>query len=780
MSPPETDSARAHRPGSRTRWRVTAFAALAATAACRPPSGPLFAHSRHDAPPRELVYNNGSEPETLDPGLATGHPDARIISNLFDGLTEFHGEDLSPLPGTAESWDTHADGRGYTFHLRPDATWSDGTPLTAHDYAWSWERVLDPVVGARYARQLFNIRNARDYHRRRLYRLASSTGGLPEGTPVEVTRSFALSLVRDTTVLRSQGGGEVAHLPARTLVTLVDQREGWRRIRFRPSCPDLADPASLLDCREPPVMGWVPAEAVEETIPLLDARVVTRRTVLASAAHPEAEPRGVLERGQLVFLRGQRSGQARVLLPESHRRGWVPLSHLDNPAGEVIHLEVRAIAPQRWERDLLGRDTGDPEATGDPLATEPVIALGSALELDPHLLGLRAWDDHTLEVRLERVAPYFLYQTSQITLRATPRHTIAQWGDRWTRPEHIVTSGPFRLAEHRLQDRFVLEKDPTWWGAPEVFLERVVAWSIEDVHTSVNLYRAGETDLVVANELPNEFIPILRDKGDFHEGPAFATLYLEFNTRHTPLEDPRIRRALALAVDAQEVSRALHAGHRPAHRLVPPYIPGYPELSEDSGTGAYDPAAARGLLSRAGYPVTTSREGGARIVHARGFPILTFLYNTQATNRLVAAVLQNQWKQHLGIEVRLEARDWTSYLDALDRGEFDIARASWIGDYLDPQTFLDPWVSGGGLNHTGWSSPRYDDLVLAAEQEPDPWARLTLFSQAEALLLEEAPILPLFWYSWTSLRQPAVKGWETNLLDRHPLRHVSLHRGGGS
>ena len=151
------------------------------------------------------MYNNATEPEYIDPGLATGHPDSRIIGELFDGLTEYDPKDLTARPSIATHWDTHPDGRGYTFNLRDNAVWSDGTPVTAHDFVYSWERVLNPVNAARFAQMLYAVQNAELYNTSRIGRLVSDADGFAEGLAVELVDANTWRLTRDVQVKDSSG-----------------------------------------------------------------------------------------------------------------------------------------------------------------------------------------------------------------------------------------------------------------------------------------------------------------------------------------------------------------------------------------------------------------------------------------------------------------------------------------------------------------------------------------------------------------------------------------------
>ena len=732
---------------------------------CGPPQGDTFGLSRADKPADTLIFNNATEPEYLDPGLATGAPDGRIIRSLFDGLTESHPEHLTPQPGAATEWETHADGRGYTFTLREDATWSDGTPVTAHDYTWSWERVLHSIYLSRYAQQIYAIQNAQLYNQGRAWVLQEGVNDLEAGTAVRGVVSMVVTTNADVEIVAEEGGEAIGTLPLDVTVPLDESRGDWSRVSWRDGCPDLADQGSLLDCDETWRTGWVPTQSVDTAWPMVNERVA-ERAVMALTSEGDAVEQ--LQRGDTVVLLDAEGGRARVYLAGPERWAWVPEDALVHPRGEHVRFAVEPLAPLIWPEDLAAaeeadEDTGAIEVPAEPGPSEPVSAVVTADQVfqSPEVLGFRAVDDHTLQVRLEGVAPYFLQQTdAHYTLRAAPRQAIEAHGSRWTRPENIVTSGPFHLTEHRVRDKIVLTKKHDWWGADTVQLETIIAYGIEDLHTSANLYRAGYTDLVVSNNLPAEFIPILQDKSDFSVGPAMSVYYYRFNVTVEPLDDPRVRRALSLAVDRRDIVDVLKAGQIPATGMVPPGIPGY----EPPAAVGFDPEEARRLLAEAGYP------------DGEGFPELRLLYNTLESHKLVAAIVQDNWQRHLGIDVQLENREWKTYLKSVSSMQYQVARAGWIGDYLDPNTFLDMWITDGGNNNTGWSNPEYDALISAAGREPDPQQRMQILHDAEATLLEEAPVMPLYWYVWAELRQPEVRGYHTNLLDVHPFRYVWLDR----
>lgn len=710
------------------------------------PSGPNFGLSRAAEAPKTLVFNNATEPEYLDPSQATGHPDGRIIGELFDGLTEYDPVDLSPVPSHALSWEQHPDGRGYTFHLRQDALWSDGTPVTSADYIWSWEHVLNPVYLARYAQQLYLLERGQPYNSNRVMLLTQESGPFDAGAHL-LASSNNLARLTESVDVDGVSVREGASL-------LVLEREDARvKLQVRAACPDLGDLALLLECSGETREGWVDAALTEPSWPVINSRVLK-----APATMEDAQGKTVarIGRGDSVTLLQEEGQRSKVFYGQEEKTGWVLSATLTDPRGELVRYQVDQLPDVDFEGALPDPEQ---ERVAAPALPAGSVTLGD-VRSDPELLGLSAPDPFTLVVRLKSVAPYFLQLTSHTTLRSVPKQAWEAHGARWTRVENIVTSGPFLLKEHVVRDKFVLEKNPKWWGVEELKLDRVIAYSIDNFNTSANLYRAGYTDLVVANDLPVSFLPLLQDKEDFNSSPALSVYLYRFNTDQPPFDDVRVRQALALAINKDDIVQVRKVGELPATHLVPPGLPGY----EGPEGLPFDPERARALLAEAGYP------DGA------GFPPFTILYNTQESHKLVAAVIQAQWKEHLGIEVELENREWKTYLKAVSSSDYQVARGGWIGDYLDPTTFLDMWIQDGGNNNTGWGDPAYDALLTQAANEPDVAERARILGDAEAMLNEQVPFIPLYWYVWYDLTQPDVQGIHPNLLDQHPLRFVSIER----
>lgn len=495
---------------------------------------------------RVLRFWNPGEPATLDPHKTAGVPELNIMLNLFESLTSYDPRTLEPQPGVAVRWEAQEQARRWIFHLRQNGRWSDGRPLTAQDFVWSWQRAVTPQTACPYVYLFYYIRNGEAVSR-----------------------------------------------------------------------------------------GEMPAEA----------------------------------------------------------------------------------------------------------------------------LGVRARDDYTLEVEMENPTSFFINLTSQTVFAALPRAAIERWGAAWTDPDKIVVNGPFRLAQRKPYDQIMLAKNSHYWGSAEVKLEKVVILPMEDLFTGINLYRAGELDVMVSGSIPIPFLKVLRTKRDYVSGAYFTTYFYSFNVKRKPLDDARVRLALNIAVDKAAITdKLVGKGDIPATTLVPPGIFGYPKVDGP----AYDPARARALLAEAGFA------GG------KDFPRLTLYFNSHVGLRQIAEAIQRMWKDNLGIRVELQSEEFRTFVARCERRDFDIASKGWTGDYLDASTFLDMFATNALNNHSGWLNTEYTRLVTEANAEPDLTARQERLARAERILIEEMPFMPIYYYALSYLKKPYVQGWYPNLLDIHPLKHVSI------
>lgn len=373
-------------------------------------------------------------------------------------------------------------------------------------------------------------------------------------------------------------------------------------------------------------------------------------------------------------------------------------------------------------------------------------------------VGVRAADARTLEVTLREPCAYFLQLLAFKTFFPIPIKIVNAHPERWATPGLLVCNGPFLLEAWRPREAIELVPNPRYWNAAVVELDRVVVFPHESQDTTYRMFQAGEVDW--CPNAPTAKLAEIKRLPEYYAAPYLGSYFFRFNTTKPPFSDVRVRKAFSMAVDRQTITDDLiQGGQTPAAYLTPP-MPGYaPPTGLD-----YDPEAAAKLLREA-YPDLSK------------FPTVELLYNTSEDHKIVAEKMVQFWEENLGVAVALRNTEWKVFLDSVQRGNYQIARAAWSGDYLDPSTFLDLWVTDGGKNNTGWSSEAYDRLLVAATRERDPARRMALLRQAETILVErELPILPLFLYSNRGLLSESVSGLYHNPIGHYPLQFVRLNR----
>lgn len=500
-----------------------------------------------------LLLGNGAEPEELDPDIVTGVQEFHIIMSLLEGLVIEDPVDLHPIPGVAERWDISPDRKVYTFHLRTNAVWSNGDPVTARDFLESYKRILTPSLASEYAYMHFVVKNAEAYN---------------EGKITDFSQ-----------------------------------------------------------------------------------------------------------------------------------------------------------------------------------------------------VGYKVLDDHTLRITLDNPTPYFLSLLIHMSWFPVHMPTVRKYGDpyqrgnKWTRPGHFVGNGPFVLTKWRVNDVIEVRKSPTYWDRDRVRLNAIRFYPIESDDTEERAFRAGQLHIT-------ETVPL--SKIDYYKqyypdllkiSPYLGTYFYRVNVTKPPLNDKRVRQALAMVINREAiVTDILKGGQLPAYNFTPPNTAGYTcrtLLHEDI------PAAKR-LLAEAGYP------------DGKGLPPIEILYNTSEAHRTIAEAIQQMWRTKLGVDARLVNEEWKVYLVAQQTLNYQVSRSAWIGDYVDPNSFLDMWLTDGGNNETGCSNPEYDRLIAQAAATINPQQRLEVFQKAEAILIDEMPVIPIYFYTRVCLQRPEVKGWYPTILDDHPYKFVYL------
>ena len=383
------------------------------------------------------------------------------------------------------------------------------------------------------------------------------------------------------------------------------------------------------------------------------------------------------------------------------------------------------------------------------------------------LVGTHATDDQTLVFQLEQPLPYLpallchssWYPVHQATIEKFGR--MDQRGTHWTLPANYVGNGPFILAAWEPHQIVRVTKSPTYWNRSHVLLHEIDFYPIEDLSTEEAMFRSG--GLHLTSSIPPDRIPgYQRDpvrKAMLHLEPQFGTYYYVFNVNKPPLNDVRVRRALAYAINRKEIVEHVSLGNQlPADHLTPPNTAGFTATAKVP----YDPELARRLLAEAGFTA------------GKGFPHLEIFYNTNEQHRKIAETIQQMWHRELGIDVGLLNQEGKVWDDVLRQKDYQIARFAWVGDYFDPSTFLDTMLSDNGNNNTGWKNAEYDKVVKAGDHEMDQARRLALYQRAEQILADECPIAPIYFYTKANLRVTDLKGWYANPLDQHPYTDVYL------
>jgi oligopeptide transport system substrate-binding protein len=511
-------------------------------------SGPAI---HHKIEPGTFRRGNVAEPESLDPCLVQGQPEEEIIGDLMIGLTtsDMHGR---PIPGMAERWETSADGLTWTFHLR-EAAWSDGTPVSAEDFVFSWQRILDPASAAFYAYFLYPLKNAQ------------------------------------------------------------------------------------------PISG-----------------------------------------------------------------------------GKM-----------------------------------PVAALGA-----------RAIDAHTLEVHLEHPAPYLLEMLTHMTMVPQPRHVVRAKGRKWAQPGTYVSNGPYILSEWVPNGHVTLLKNPRFYDAANVSVQKVIFYPTDDYGAALRRFRAGELDF--QDRMPDEQIAWIRRNipQTIDPKPQLIVDFLSVNITRKPFDDVRVREAIDLALNREAITqKILRGGYGPAYSFVPPDVANYPGgvFTSSKGMPPMDAIArARSLMAAAGFS------------DAHPLRCTYMIRSTTAGNyRSVAAAVQ-QMLALVHIDIAILPNDMMMFYDTLQQQNYDIAQAGWQADFDDASTFLDLLRIGSGNNWGKYLNPAYDAALDAAQRDVDIASRGRKLAAAEAMVLKDHAVMPLYFWLNRNITWPYVKGWAANPLDYHRTRWVTI------
>ena len=381
-------------------------------------------------------------------------------------------------------------------------------------------------------------------------------------------------------------------------------------------------------------------------------------------------------------------------------------------------------------------------------------------------VGVKAIDQKTLKVNLKNPTPFFLGLLSHYSTWPVHKETVLKYGDiddrngEWTRPGNFVCNGPFQLKSWELNNKIVVEKNPYYYDASIVKLNEIHYYPVSNVMTEDRMFRAGQLHLT--STLPSQKCPIyIEENPNLRIDPYMGTYFYRINTNHEALKDVRVRKALAYSIDRELlVNKVTKCGQIPAYSFTPPGSNGY----EPKTQIPFDPELAKSLLEDAGYS------------DENPFPKLEILFNTNEDHRKIALAIQQMWQVNLGIELELVNQDWKVYLNREMIGDFQISRAGWIGDYEDPNTFLDLMRPNRGNNKTGWENIEYDELVEKANTINNQSERYEMLYKAEEILIDNMPIIPLYTYVRSYQLSPDVKGFNPHILDHHHPKFIYLER----
>lgn len=604
-------------------------------------------------PPSQNIfrYVTGDEPASLDPAMGNGQPEARIYLALYEGLVEYNPKTLAPEPALAERWHVNNDSSEFTFHLRQTGRWSNGDPIDANDFVYSFRRALAKKTASPNAYMASYLKYAEAFNQQRVF--------------VRDPKTSEFLLARD----------------------------------FDESLPPEPLSSSPID----PAKSEYVADPTD------------------SSPDPDSE------------IHHQMHTPTRLTLP-----------------GDEKGRNKRLDANPKLKAAVAGKEFV-------PVKAED--------------LGVEAVDKYIVRISLTQPAPFFLGSLAHQVFRIVPRKVVEQFGDQWTKPEHIVTCGAFKLKEWVPYDRIVLERDPMYWDAARVKLDELRFYPILDNATAMNMYKVGELDAVFNHAVPNAWLHVMRSKKDYMGQAEAAIDYLIMNTTKPPLNNVKVRKAFNLSID-----KAAYAAWR---RIVKPLNAFTPEgmfagYKQPKGQG-FNPAEGRKLLGEAGYPVTQNSDGS---FSCPTFPVeeVELIYNSQAANKSVVEWMQAQWKQNLGVTVGLRNMEWKTFLEQRAKLEYKgFARGAWGADYMDPFTFLSVFYTGGD-NGTGWVDPQYIKMLDEANRTLDHEKRYDLLAKAEQYLLDNQPIIPLDTPSVNWMKKPYVKGLYPNAASLYPWKYVYIER----
>lgn len=691
--------------------------------------------------PADLVMANQAEPATIDPATMTGVPEGRICEIMYEGLFEYDPIHYAPEPALVTNYSQSEDGKTYTFQLRK-AHWNNGDPIYAEDFQYSWMRVALADNASQYSFMLTQYAEGADFFNQLVQTdlgdiLHSASKGL-----TKKQKDFECTL-KDS-----------------------DFREFW--------------PIQPFDRRNHEIL-WEGQPKIENTTLLrLNKEVITEvlSLLLEEASKTRRFPIEIS-----TFVSRERITPAQ--LPADCRfadgrafRSWKrharesfytdlyensPL-YQEQPAGwpvRVIRIP-RTIALTDEQKQKIYSKLAPYAIRFVWKPDEVLLHIPVADHFDYFTkVGIKPIDRFTLQLTLNKRVPFMLDLLAFHTLRPIHRESMEMYPTTWMKPENLVSNGPFDLVEWKIQNRMYFVKNERYWDRERVQLNSLEVLPVEDPNTSFSLYEVGAVDIIT--EVPTAIVPwLLENRSDFVCNPYLGVYFYRCNVTRSPMSNLHFRKALNYAIDKEDIVKNVSkAGEKAAVSYVPPGFPGYTAVDGPK----FNPERARQEMTLA------RKELGENAFKKN----IKLLYNTREDHKAIAERIQSLWQKHLGIQVELTNQEWKVYLDAQENLDYDLCRAAWIGDYNDPNTFLDMYITNGDQNKTGWSNTRYDQLILEKSAlEGDPKTRMDYFHEAETILMEELPVLPIFFYVTKDMISPKVRGFYPNIRNLIAFKYLSV------
>lgn len=370
-------------------------------------------------------------------------------------------------------------------------------------------------------------------------------------------------------------------------------------------------------------------------------------------------------------------------------------------------------------------------------------------EMSPDKLGVNALDKQQLKVTLDRPVPWFPGLVANVALFPVPQKVIAKEGDSWTSPGKLVGNGAYQLSDRVVNEKIVLTRNPEYWDNAHSVLTRVTFLPINEESSATKRYRSNDID--ITESFPKNMYALLKKTlpGQVYTPDQLGTYYYAFNTQKGPTADVRVRKALSWSIDRNIIAeKVLGTGEKPAWHFTPDVTAGFkplPSFLQQHNQKELN-AQAKALLAAAGY-------GPDKPLHIK------LLYNTSESHQKIAIAVASMWKKNLGVDVTLENQEWKTYIDSRNSGNFDVIRASWVGDYNEPSTFLSLLTTGNSSNIARFKNTDYDAVMAKASTETSDQARNVDYNRAEQILADQAPVAPIYQYTNGRLIKPWVKGY---------------------